>query len=303
MSGKVEYRAGDENDSYQAFEIFEHTLADLNARLGSGEATSVSDPSQLARMWEERRSLYDHLARTADQFWLAERDGRSVGFARAIRREGMRQLTEFFVLPGEQSKGVGRELLRRAFPRQGDEPRSIIATADLRAQARYLKSGLYPRFPIYYLSHEPGAIEVDTDLEFAPLTGETEILPSLAEIDRQVLGFGRDIDHRWLMADREGVLCTRGRQPVGYGYFGRRNGPFAMQQPEDYPAVLAYAERMAVQEGRQEFGLEVPMINRTAVDFLMQRGFHIGELITFWMCDRPFGDFERYIFTSPPFIV
>ncbi len=43
-------------------------------------------------MWEERRSLYERLTHTAEHFWLAEREGRVIGFSRSILRDGLLQL-------------------------------------------------------------------------------------------------------------------------------------------------------------------------------------------------------------------
>lgn len=98
-------------------------------------------------MWERRRSLYEQLTRTAEHFWLAERDRIAIGFARSIIRDGVRQLTEIFILPELQSAKVGRELLEHVFSQKSATHRSVISTTDLRARARYLKAGVYPRFP------------------------------------------------------------------------------------------------------------------------------------------------------------
>lgn len=135
--GSITYRPGDAGDSYAVFYVFEQTLADLNRRLGNGSPTSFAAPRSLARMWAERRSLYDHLALTADLFWIAEQDGRSVGFARSIVCDNLRQLTEFFVLPDLQSGGVGRALLDRAFPAGDAQQRCIVSSPDVHACQRY----------------------------------------------------------------------------------------------------------------------------------------------------------------------
>jgi len=296
-------RPGTVADSYTVFSIFEHTLADLSQRLGSATPTSAADPAKLARMWKERRSLYQHLARTADEFWLAERDGQVIGFARSILRDGIRQLTELFVLPGQQSAGVGRELMARAFPAQGATRRSIIATADFRAQALYLKSGVYPRVPVYYFGRQPEPVALPTDLTFEPLDVSLANLTVLGNLDRELLGFRRDVDHGWLLRDRQGYLYYRDGQPVGYGYIGRRNGPFALLDAGDFPAVLAHAENIAATHNRSGFGVEVPMANQTAVDYLLTRGFKLDVFMAVMMSDQPFGSFENYIVTSPPFFI
>ena len=75
----ISIRPGKVEDSYTVFHIFERALADLGRRFGSTSSFSADDPLALERMWAERRSLYEHLARTADQFWLAEREGTAIG--------------------------------------------------------------------------------------------------------------------------------------------------------------------------------------------------------------------------------
>jgi hypothetical protein len=111
------------------------------------------------------------------------------------------------------------------------------------------------------------------------------------------------VDHAWLLEDRKGFLYERGGTPVGYGYVGVRSGPFALLQPGDYAAVLAHAERQAALAGQEHFGLEVPSINRPAVDHLLQRGFRLDSFVAVWMSDEPFARLEDYIVTSPPFFL
>lgn len=292
----VTYRAGTPEDSYAVFYLFEETIADLVRRFG---ATTPTSPEALAKMWDERRSLYDHLARTADQYWIAEQVGEIIGFSRAIMRGGMQELTELFVKPGIQSSGVGRELITRALP-SGAAHRTIIATPDFRAQALYLKMGVYPRFPIYYFGRTPDIVPLETDLGFVPAA---ESLEALAGIDQQILGHRRDVDHQWLLGERQGYLYTRAGQIVGYGYVGHRNGPFALLNAADFPAVLAHAESEAARQGREHFGVEVPTINQTALAYLVSRGFKLDSFMAIFMSDAPLGRFENYIVTSPPFFM
>lgn len=303
MSAEITYRAGALADSYTVFELFENTLADLLLRLGSTTPTSAANPRTLERMWDERCSMYEHLALNAHRFQIAEQDDVAIGYARSIIRGDIQQLTEFFVSPEVQSSGVGRELLRRTFSDNGTRLRSIIATTDVRAQVLYLKAGVYPRFPIYYFGRQPERVAVETDLTFVPLVISLEKLALIGELDQAIIGFRRDIDHKWLALDRKGFLYYRGDKLIGYGYTGRRNGPFALQNSDDFPAVLAHAENQAVLAGRVEFGLEVPMINRTVVDYLLDRGFRIDSFVALSMSNIPFGRFEHYIVTSPPFFI
>lgn len=300
---RVVFVPGSLADGRTTFLMFEETLADLVHRLGFAGATSWGDEQQLEKMWQIRRPLYEHLTNTAEHFWLAKQNDEVVGFARSTWRDGVRELTELFVKPGTQSSGLGRQLIERAFPEAGAERRIIIATSDFRAQALYLKSGVFPRFPIYFFGREPEQISVETDLVFFPLANNADTLATLADIDKDVIGFRRDADHAWFLANREGVLYVRNGRPAGYGYLGHNNGPFALLDAVDFLAVLAHAESAAHAAGRKEFGVEVPMVNETAVTYLLSRNFKMDVFMAMFMSNRPLGNFDRYIVTSPPFFV
>ena len=300
---KVTFVPGNQSDNYAAFLLFEETLADLVNRLGFAGTTSWGDADKIAAMWQKRRPLYNHLSDTADQFWLAKQDEQIVGFSRSITRDGAQELTELFVKPGTQSSGLGRELIQRAFPTGGAEQRFIIATADFRAQALYLKSGVFPRFPIYYFGRQPEQVSYSSDLSFVPMENSAETLNTLADIDKDVIGFHRDADQQWLLANRQGFLYTRNGRPVGYGYVGEPSGPFALLDAADFPAVLAHAESTAQAEGMAQFGVEVPMVNETAVSYLLSRNYRIDSFMAMFMSNQPMGNFDRYLVTSPPLFV
>ncbi len=303
MSAPVTYERGEIDDNYAAFLLFEEALADLVTRFGFAGTTSWEDPDELAQMWQRRRPLYEHISQTSDQFWLAKQNGDVVGFSRAIKRDGIQELTELFVKPDVQSSGVGRELIARAFPLESAKRRIIIATPDFRAQALYLKSGVFPRFPIYYFGRQPEQVPFETDLQFVPLANSEATVSTLAAIDGEVIGHRRDVDQRWFLANRRGYLYVRNGRPVGYGFVGETSGPFALLEATDFPAVLAHAESTVFSEGATRFGLEVPMVNETAVTYLLSRKFKIDAFMAMFMSDRPFGNFDRYLITSPPFFV
>jgi hypothetical protein len=125
----------------------------------------------------------------------------------------------------------------------------------------------------------------------------------LARIDQAVLGHTRAADHAWLTEQRQLFLYRRAGGVVGYGYVGPNNGPMALLDPADFPAVLAHAESSAHARGAAEAGFEVPMINGAAVDYLLRRGFRMDDFFAFFMTEAPFGRFEQYICTSPPFFM
>jgi GNAT superfamily N-acetyltransferase len=296
----VTYRQGGVGDSAAVFEIFFRSISDFGRRTGVTPISGATDKQVVEEVWAKRRSMFEHIARTSDAFWIAEHDGRPVGYARSIIRDGSQELTEFFVLPAEQSAGVGSELFRRAFPEQGARHRSIVATLDDRAQIRYLKAGMAGRFTIKYFSRKPEPVEIESDLAIEQM--KPAMIEALGAIDRAIIGHERPEDHRWLAADRHGFVYRRAGGLVGYGYIGPDSGPFALIEPNDFPAVLAHAESHAC--GRWDrFGLEVPLVNQSAVGHLLSRGYVMDSFTAVFMSDREFGDFTRYIFFGPPFMI
>lgn len=298
----IVFRQGSADDGYELYRLFSLTVADLVYRLGFDEQLTVPGDEELRQRWVEDASLYDYLAANTAQFWVAEKAGSIIGFARTVEEDGLRELTEFFVLPGEQSQGVGRELLQRTF--SGRETRRlIIATPDIRAQVRYLKSGVYPRFPVCGFSRKPQPVMIPSELRFEAAVHTPQTIESLATIDKAVLEHRRDKQHRWLLSDRECYLYYEDKRLIGYGYAGKHNGPFALIEESYFPAVLAHAEMQAVQNQHENFALDVPMANQVAVDYLLAQGFKMDSFFIFIMTSEPFGHFEKYINTTPPLIL
>jgi len=98
-------------------------------------------------------------------------------------------------------------------------------------------------------------------------------------------------------------LIQRGTEVVGYAYLGPPHGPIALLEATDYPAILAYLENTAAGDGREYIGFEVPLCNRTAVDYLLSRGYQIESFFALFMSSQPPGNLDHYILTSPPFFL
>lgn len=292
------YRPGTLADSRPAIKVLVQSLADLNRRNHPEDVGA--HPEFLTLAFERYQPLFDHLARTAEHFCVAEQDGQIIGYARSILHDGVRNLTDFFVLPNSQAAGVGRELLAQAFPADQVRRKTILATRDLSAQALYLRSGVYPRFSFTTFSRRPEQVMVATDLTIQPVSATRESLAAMRAIDTALLDFTRDADHEFLLHDRQGYLYCRSNDVVGYGYAGNDCGPFALLDASDFPAVLAHAENDAARRGADEFGVLVPLINRAAVDYLLARKCRLHDDYLLFMSDAPFGRFENYIQCSPP---
>ena len=298
----ITYRPGDPGDSQAVFQIFIEALMDLGARTNVMAITGGNDAQVLESLWQRRRPMFEFLAKAASQFWVAEREGQIVGYARSIQFDGLQELTEFFVSPDQQSAGIGRELLSRAFPDSGAHYRTIVATLDERALYRYLKAGVYARFPIKYFYRQAERVSVASDLQFEPLQPEVD-LEAIGRFDKQVLGHVREPIHRWLAAVRSGFVYRRNGELVGYGYVGDTgSGPFALLNEDDYPAVLAHAESLMAERGK-EFGVETPLINRKAVEYFTWRHYRMDAFTVVFMSNEPVGRFESYLCFSPIFFM
>lgn len=296
-------RPGTPADSPELFRVFRRTVFDLCVRLGQIQPEDGPDTVALENEWEQIRPLYDHLAHTADHLWVAERGNQIIGFARSIMRDGVRSLTEFWVLPDEQSSGVGRELLWRAFPADGARFRYIIATVDTRAQARYMKAGLSPRFSMYLFQRTPEIRRVDTDLVFKPMKATAVDAQIVDGLDREVLGYRRRPEHNWFMQNRDGTIYYRHGEPVGYGYAGKQSGPFVLLNNSDFPAVLAHAETAITRQEHPEITFVVPTINKAAVDHLLAHGYQLMPFFCQLMTSQPFRRLGHYVATSPMFVL
>lgn len=123
-------------------------------------------------------------------------------------------------------------------------------------------------------------------------------LAAIGELDRAVRGCRRDVDHRYIIRQpgNRAFLFEREGRPAAYAYTWSNGtvGPVAAADPADLPTVLHTA--LAGLEV-QPF-LRVPGENVTAVRWCFDQGFRIAEHALFFST-RPFGQFDRYIITSP----
>lgn len=300
----INYRRGTPADIPVVFDILMKCLAviDRNPET-TGENNLWDNPEFIGWIWSRSQATLEYLTTTDGEYWVAEENGIIIGYTLSTIENGARELNQFFIMPGRQGGGIGRELLSRSFPTNRAQRRFILSSTDIRAHVRYLKSGVYPRFSVQRLSRSPEPVQVETDLVFQPVTSTAETLAALRAIDRHVLDLERDEKHKFLLANREAYLYTRDEQVVGYGYIGSDVGPIALLNETDFPSVLAHAENRAAELGSPMISVETPMLNRSAVGYMLARGFKLDANVILFMSDEPFGKFEKYLSYSPPFFL
>jgi len=297
----ITYRAGTIEDSQSVFQVFVKAIMDYSERMGVMAITGGNDPQVLESLWQKRRTMFEFLAKTAAQFWVAERDGEIVAYARSVEHDGLQELTEFFVSPSQQSGGIGGELLSRVFPKTEARYRTIIATLDERALYRYMKMGVYGRFLFKYFYRKAEKVNIKSDLRIEPMQLNVHI-EQINRIDKEIIGHARGVVHDWIATDRDGMVYKRNGEIVGYGYVGSSSGPFAVLDDNDFPAVLAHAESLMA-EKREEFGAEAPLLNTKAIQYFIERKYQIDSFSAIFMSNMPFGRFENYLCFSPEFFI
>ena len=297
MDPDIEFRRGTPADSRVCHQLLYTAVTDYAAQHGTPLDGAEDE------WWADIEPFYRHLATDAAEWWVAEErsSGTVIGFARSIDSDGMFELTEFFVRPDRQARGLGRELLDRAFPLGRGSPRVIIATRDVRAQARYYAAGVAVRFPIFGMSRRPNAADPTPGLAASLVDGEADI-EAVRAIEKSVLGFERSEPAlRCLLDNREAYLYRRDGGPVGFAFVSKAGcGPIGALDPADMPGILLHVENRASELDMDELSLEIPAPNEVATRHLLSRGFRFDAFLSFLMSDRPFGQFDRFIGLSPP---
>ncbi|HXJ66610.1 MAG TPA: GNAT family N-acetyltransferase [Actinomycetota bacterium] len=295
MPTEVLFRRATAGDLRDCHDVMWRSVTEFGVRNGTALQGTADD------WWAGMAGLHGFLAANAAEWWVAEEGGDVVGFARSIEREGLFELTEFFVLPGRQAAGLGRQLLDRSFPLGRGDVRSIIATTDVRALRRYYAAGCVPRFPMLTFTGTPTSGLPDGDLTPQPIDAERD-LEAVRLVDRFVLEHARgDAELRWLLEGREGFLYLRNGEPAGFAFVGEGGtGPIAALDPGDLPDILLHVEGRAAARGFGSIELQVPGPNEVAARHLLARGFRVDPWINLLMSNREFGRFDRVLPFGPP---
>jgi GNAT superfamily N-acetyltransferase len=109
----------------------------------------------------------DHLVDRARAF-VAEADGRVAGLAASvgIGKESVRFLTDLYVYPDRQSRGVGRALLGEVLA--GSDERMTFSSGDPRALALYIRAGMRPWWPLLYVEVEASQLGDEAGVKTVP---------------------------------------------------------------------------------------------------------------------------------------
>jgi GNAT superfamily N-acetyltransferase len=247
-----------------------------------------------------------------------------IGFGIAAQREHVWFLSQLYVLPHEQRRGIGRALLTQILPSVQDGPADAAEAAAHRppgvlamctdsaqpvSNALYARYGIVPRMPVFNLvgTPKPSALaRLPAGIEAVPfgrIGSPTAIESAAAEsaaidsIDTAILGFAHAADHAYLRATgRTGfVYRTDDGEPVGYGYSSEagRFGPVALLDETLTAPVLGHL--MNAIRPRGATSVWVPGANDRAMVALLRSGLRIEGFPALVCWTRAFADFQRYL--------
>jgi GNAT superfamily N-acetyltransferase len=265
--------------------------------------------------------LHAHtLATSPHRFIVAERRKRMgkrhmVGFGSSVDRGRLWFMSMLFVEPGEQARGLGRALLDRLLPPLEERGEWTLSTCTDAAQpisnGLYAAYGMVPRMPLFNLIGRPRDGWVAPPLPAGVTAARAEAGPhgatepavqaEIDELDRSLIGVAHPEDHAYDLRERPWLFTYRdgtGRL-VGYGYTGEvgRMGPIAVVDASLQGAVLGHL--LTAVEPRGASAIWLPGDSDGAFETALRAGLRIEGFPTLLCFDKPFGDFTRYVPTSP----
>ncbi|MDF2735674.1 MAG: GCN5-related N-acetyltransferase [Chloroflexota bacterium] len=311
----ISYRPVRADELAECAEVWRDGINDYTRRLNQPDV-----PPETASLLR----LYAHLQSTDPERFVvatmpsAETAGgeRIVAFAAAVMRERLWFLSMLFVRPGLQGAGLGRALLARVAPADGEA--SFRATATDSAQpisnALYASAGIVPRIPLLNfigLPQDPAAFGTlpsgIVPTAFAQLVGEPggeghqRLAGAVDALDREVLGVAHPADHRFLRQENRTGWLYRGPDGAteGYGYASEagRIGPVAVRDPALLAPILGHLTSAVIPRGA--FALWLPGTADRAVVPALRSGFRLDQFPVLLCWDQPFADLTRYLPISP----
>lgn len=204
------------------------SINDLTERHGFGSMATGSPPNfQLFSLNDDPEGL-----------WIAEDGGHILGFAWSWVCGDVWFLAQLFVDPAQQGRGIGNELLKRTLEHarksKAVHKALITFTFNRVSQGLYIRHGLFPRIPIYFLG--AGEKEMrrlpESRLRGIPIDDASTHMTKLAEIGTCAVGVAREKHHRYLLSEpgTTGVMLHAGSECVGYAYVNANGhvGPLAV---------------------------------------------------------------------------
>jgi GNAT superfamily N-acetyltransferase len=267
-----------------------------------GAITAILEANDEPVSWPgvPRPPYVDHLlTRPRTRVVVGELDGTVAGVAAAIEYGASgRFLSDLYVDPARQSRGVGAAMLREVLT--GATERMTFSSKDPRALASYIRSGMRPWWPLLYLEVEEGGLgSQESGVEARPAD-----VDETARLSRAWTGIDRkaDFDFYARLPEAAGFAVTVDGQVAAIGWARRELAApgrwldHASFAPDADPIRTAFGILRAAARG-ERLGAAVPGPH-PAVASLFESGVRFDGTDTFCATDRDLIDPTR-IFPSP----
>jgi GNAT superfamily N-acetyltransferase len=261
MAGRVVYRPATDADVEAEHAVFVAAEGELLARHGFGWTT----PPAVVAAAPTLRHFQRH---DGERCFVAEVDGRVVGYSAAWVREATWFLGGLFVDPGHQGRGIGRRLLELALAGAPARRTTISDAIQPVSNALYAGYGLLPTTPILTFTGTP-TVDAPSDLVASEPTADT-----LALLDRDAYGFDRAVDHAFWAAEATPTLWLRNGEPVAYSYRWPRGRIGPLGGRDEASAAAALQAELARQPGPR---VEIPGTCRSLVRVALAAGLRLAS--------------------------
>jgi GNAT superfamily N-acetyltransferase len=299
----VSFRPARSEDLETGGHILQRAILDLRQRHGVALPQPLGPPAfQRFCLGEDPTGL-----------WVAEVSGEVVGWAMSWMCGSFWFLSQLFVRPDLQARGIGQNLLNRTLMQarqHGAENRALITFAyNMRSTGLYIRNEMYPRVPLYFMAAEAARLPADlgdAGHEAEDIGLAADVPGWLSEIDQAVLSFRRDTHHAFLLCGgvARGFRVTHAGRTAGYAYAMPNGfiGPLAVLPGEDPAAVVGAALRRTLELIRPEqVTMFVPGPAEQMMCAVSAFGFQIQESLVL-LSAKPFGDWRNYAPSNPGYM-
>src|SRR5206468_3960403 len=299
---EITYRPAKQEDLEEAERVAQQSGNELRVRHG-GRPSSAPPSIAFSEFC---------LAQDPAGLWVAEDGDTILGFGFSWMTEKFWFLSQLFVRPEIQAKGIGQALLSKTLmqaERNGAANRALITFAyNIASIGLYLQNGLYPREPLYHMAASVQAVAqnlADAGYAVTPIAPWPESGEWTGRIDQELLGFRRDLHHQFLLGGvaARAVRIEHAGRAAGYAYISAQGhvGPLAIAPDADPKAVVTTALRCALEGGARQVSMLVPGRADVVMQTALALGFRIEEPYVL-MAWRPFGNWCNYLPRDPGFL-
>lgn len=244
------------------------------------------------------------LGRSGARMVVAVGDGSVIGMGSsvAVGSQDVRFLTDLFIHPERQDKGVGRALMEAAL--DGTTGRITFSSADPRALGMYIRAGMRPWWPLLYLSVPREAVLGDD-----AHTAESADAATTGSLSLAWTGMDRveDFAHYARLPEGTGHVVRDARgEPVAVAWAHRRRSvpgrvlAHATLAPGADPVGVGLAALRAAVAETPSLIASIPGPH-PVVPAILERGARIEDRDTYCATDPGILDPER-IFPSPGYL-